>query len=133
MSFTKPFWPEGDRLTQVVPDNEREGLPILTWRDELLPKIKLLEAWVDNPPPDPNQIIKVRDEVLGEGGRLPSSFEAFAYEKDNTFSLWQWLGRDGNVKHKHWAAGKQTGGDVDLFIDIEKEDTATAYMDIVLN
>ena len=112
LQFTKPLWPEEGHLCKVVPDNEREGLPILVFRDEYSEKIKLLESWVDNPDVDPNLIIKTRDEVLGKGGQLPCDFKALNH---------------GNKKH--WAA---SSGNVNLFLDLENPDTAIAYMFITI-
>lgn len=69
--------------------------------------------------------------------QLPQSSEYLLYgyreSEEAHLGFRRFIGRDFNVSNKHWVAKKLPQGCyMELFLDLEKENTATAYMDITI-
>ena len=123
--FTKPFWIEEDSLNKIVFDENRDGLPITIFPNSITPQTFVL---FNNA--DPNEIFKMR-------GQVHEDFQHSSYDHDEKIRChyfdWQLGYWRFDTRRKHWATKRAGRGHyVKLFLDIEGERTATAYMDITI-
>ena len=124
LTFTKPFWPSENVTNKIVFDEARDGLPFTVFPNDIGPET--FKGFINNLEEiDPNEFYEMR-------GKVNSSFKLLPFEDERFNPTGYFFGKNYNPKHKHWTSKNHGMNYIELFLDLEKKDTATAYMYLVI-